>query len=164
MGAVVRSARHDELEDVLLLWLAMLGENFQIGGEIMPTPHNLDIYRGLMSAYLTGAAEGVVLVAEQDERLVGVLLWGQGGDNPFDTRWGRCAMGWGVYVRPGARGTGLSTALRLEGRALLYGMGFDSVLGSAVDTNVAGIASGLGSGGFKRHGIVGVINLREAAA
>jgi GNAT superfamily N-acetyltransferase len=160
VGATIRSAEHHELEDALLLWLAMLGENHEIGGEILPSKQNIDVYRGIMSAYLTGAAQGVVLVAEREGDLVGVLVWGEGGANPFETRWGRCAMGWGVYVRPGARGLGLSTALRTEGRRMLRDMGFDSVLGSAVDANMVGIASALNTGGARRHGVIGVIDLR----
>lgn len=140
----------------------MLADTAALGGEILPSDKNVATFGQLFDAYVEGRLTGVALVAEDEAGLTGALLWGQGGVNPFETTWGYSAMAWGTVVAKRARGRGLSTALRREGRRWLRQYGFDTVVGSAVDTNDAGIGSGLGSGGFRLHGIIGVVDLREA--
>jgi hypothetical protein len=158
---VIREATKDDLGVFLELWHEMLSENYAIGGEYPASDRNLDAFAGIFSAYVTGAASGVCLLAEDGLSTIGTLLWGEAGPAPFDVRWGRFAVGYGTYVVPSARRSRVATDLRREGRRRLREMGFEAVLGSAVQTNEAGIRSGLDYGGFRLHGILGVIDLRE---
>jgi hypothetical protein len=167
MGAVIRHARKSDRDAFLGLWAAMLVENHGIGGEILPTQRNIDYFGRVFDDYQAERFQGVCVVAEgEDTSLYGCLLWGDSGPSSLETRFGRIAMGWGTYVRPECRLLGISTELRGPGslaRVALREMGFDSVLGSAVETNEAGIRSGLDRCGFRLHGIVAVLDLREAA-
>jgi GNAT superfamily N-acetyltransferase len=158
---MIRRAHKQDRDAFLGLWREMLVENYGIGGEILPSESNVEFYGRLFDAYVTEQFQGAILLSVGDDAIPnGCLLWGDSGPGQVETRWGRIAMGWGTYVRPEFRRRGISTDLRCEGRALLREMGFDTVLGSAVETNEAGIRSGLDRGGFRLHGIVGVIDLR----
>ena len=157
----VRLATKGDRLEFLGRWREMLQENYRIGGEIIPSDVNVERYGDLFDVYVSGMAEGVVVVAEDEGEIVAVLMWGFGGE-PFETRFSKFAVGWGTYVAPSHRRRGLSDRVRDYGEERLKQLGFKTVLGQAVDSNEAGLASGLAPRGrFKRHGVVGVIHLEE---
>ena len=89
-----------------------------------------------------------------------MLLWGGGGELPFDTKFDPIARGWGTYVRPEHRGKGVSTLLREKGKELLSSLGYRTVVGTVMNDNTPGVQSGEAAG-FHLYATQGVLRLRE---
>lgn len=129
------------------MWTEYLKDLQALGGEQLPTERTLDFYLGLFDRYTEDPSQGAAYFA--GDPCVGVILWGDAGDMPWDHTLGRVAYGWGTYVRPPARGMHLSKVLRDVAASHLTHVGFDSVLGSATPDNRPGIESG-NAYGFER--------------
>lgn len=93
-----------------------------------------DFYLGLFRAYTPLGAAGAVALC-----LDGFCL--AGGPLPYNTPWGKTAAGWGTYVRPDARGKGLSRQLRQLVIDRLRKLGFKAIIGQVDSNNAAGQAS-----------------------
>ena len=130
-----------------------LEEESSNGSELSPSVRNFNFLAEIARLYLFGQIDGVVLLAGE----VGFLLWGK-APNQLDYRWGKTAVGWGTYVRPGFRGQGISKALREEGKRQLRNKGFAVVLGAVLVGNTAGKESGI-KAGFEIYREQGVLRL-----
>ncbi len=129
---VIRQATEQDLPMFSQLWLELIKEELQLGGEFRPTLHTLDFFVRAFSAYISKALDGVVLLAEPDH---GILMWGEPGPHYPDTWRGKIAIGHGTYVRPELRRQGISKDLWARARQLLLEMEFDFVLGTAALMN-----------------------------
>ncbi|HKV13347.1 MAG TPA: GNAT family N-acetyltransferase [Thermoanaerobaculia bacterium] len=83
-----------------------------------------------------------------------------GGPIPYDTPWGKTASGWGTYVRPEHRRSGLATALRDLVVLRLRELGFRAIIGATHIDNPAGPAS-VARFGWQPLGQSGVALLEE---
>jgi GNAT superfamily N-acetyltransferase len=155
----IRTAEARDLTRFLSLWRCYLAELHEAyGGEILPTERTMTFFTDLFMGLL-GGDRGVCLLAEDDGRAVGTLLWGSLQQPPVDTSLGRTAQGWGTYVVPDARGRHVASQLRYAGAKALLEMGFEHVVGAAEKANDAGLVSGT-KAGFRIVQQIGVLELR----
>lgn len=137
------------------LLMAYLREMRAKGSEIQPTNRTADFYHSLFVRYVTGAADGAVVMAGD----VGFSMAGD-ATAPVDSDFGKTALGWGTYVAPVARGDGLGDDLRRALRAALRARGFQTVLGGAYVGDLAAHAS-VKRTGWKPYQVQGYDDLRR---
>lgn len=121
--------------DVLLF--RELARDWVEGGEALGMTWSAatqDFFTGLFLSYADGAAEGACAIS-----LDGFCM--AGGPLPYTTPWGKAAAGWGTYVRPDARGRGLSRQLREIVVNRLRELGFRAIIGQVSSSNASGQAS-----------------------
>lgn len=158
---MIRSALPTELALFRGLWRRYLEETFEAGGDILPSRKTCAFFDSIFQAYTNLALDGVCLFADAHGiGPVGVLLWGEAGRPPFDTRFGRVAHGWGTFVQREYRRSGLSKALRNEAKTQLYSKGFSVVTGSVNTLSVEASESVYSLGFRPTHANV-VWNLKE---
>ena len=146
------------------------------GGQIAGEDRTMAaLYEPLFWAYVNGERNGVCLLAGI-QPVVGILLWGDTlAPSPIAFRDGPVAQGWGVYVEPSMRGTGISRRMRKAARKILRDMGFKRLVGSAVlpepvrkavqearPEEFAALESALGAG-FRWEEVTGSLYLDEEA-
>lgn len=153
----VRNATKHDQRVFLVLWREYLEECRKMGSEIQPTVRTMNFFGRLFFNYVHKIVDGICLIAGDAD---GVLFWGLPlGGLPFDTDFGRTAQGWGTYVRPLHRREGISLVLREEAKRELARRGFDSVLGTVLDSNRPGRVL-LQSAGFTLYSRIGILRLR----
>jgi len=164
----IRLSNPEDAPAFMELWGEYLNQQWEDGGELVPTSTTLSSFASLFTLYTTGhkpMGPGVrgrdgVAVFGADENAV--LLWGTtGGAAPFDFRWGRTANGWGTYVRSRHRGKGWSARMRAAAsKYMREELGFDAVIGTAHNENPVGLETGLRAG-FEIYAQTGVLRLKE---
>jgi GNAT superfamily N-acetyltransferase len=123
----IRRAKPGDKALAMKLWEEYLGtEGLVLAGGAPPTEHNMEVFGNVFDAYVTGEFDGVVLLHAEDA----ILIWGDPGSQVFESKYGRQAQGWGVYVRESHRGAGVATALQKKAVNILRDMGFDTVCGN----------------------------------
>ena len=136
--------RHATVADHYI-WAALWGEFLkqqykEHDGEIIPTQRTMVYYDRLFSRFVHDPSTGIVLIGPDNE---GVLMWGDIGQPPDDTKWGRIASGLGMYVRPHRQRQGWGEKLRREAGRHLKAQGFETQIGSVLAGNKAGRGSAL---------------------
>lgn len=162
----IRLSTPNDGQRFLELWTEYLTEQYEAGGELVPSSSTLSTFMQLFRLYTQGenpvgpssrGTQGVVVFGAKENA---VLLWGATGV-AFDFRWGRTANGWGTYVRPKYREQGWSARMReCAGRYMRDALGFEAVMGMATDDNKVGLETGI-KAGFEIYGKQGVLRLRE---
>lgn len=155
MLAVPRAATLADGAAFRKLLMAHLREMRAKGSEIHPTDRSADFYCGLFDRYVTGRADGVVVMADD----VGFSMAGD-ATLPLDSDFGKTAIGWGTYVAPEARGAGLGNELRRVLRAALRERGFQTVLGGTHIGDLVALAS-VQHTGWKPYQLQGFDDLRR---
>lgn len=145
-----------------LLWAEFLAEHEKLGSDTKATNRSLAAYDDLVTAYIRRQLPGVALLARMDGRFVGALLWGSSGPIPLDRVNESVVAGWGSYTQPDYRRHGVSDALRREAALRLHEMGIETVYGSAVLSNVAGVEASRKIG-FRPTMIVGELEVSACA-
>jgi len=125
-------SRHATLADrpaFLQLWSAYLKEQEEEGSRLLATSDNLYRFLDYFESYIAGSLFGVVFTYTIDEEVVAIDLVGESTDNQgWDTKGGKIAIFWGVYVLPEHRGKGLSLKIFHDGLSCLTDLGFDSIV------------------------------------
>lgn len=135
----IRLAVEEDLEDFLALWMEFLIDREKNGGDFVANDKALRYFETIFNLYVTGERKGVCLIAGSESSIqryygkgrMGVTLWGEGPADYIDFARGPVAMGWGVYVRPEFRRTGLSLAMRELAADELRRLGFRRVTGGS---------------------------------
>lgn len=105
----------------------LLAVSHDAGSRVPPSPANVE---ALLSKALAGGEGGdPCLVAVDDGRAVGLVVWTGGA--PLGDYDGVVCFGWGTYVAPAARRTGVARELRDRAAALAKERGYTTVLGAA---------------------------------
>lgn len=172
----IRVASRKDFATFGALFRGLVIDQARRGGQIAAEERTFAaLYGPLFCAYVSGERPGVCLLAGLTEPL-GVLLWGAPlVPEAITLRDGPVAQGWGVYVAPAVRGTGISRALREHGARLLREQGFRRVTGTAVlpesvrkavqearPQEAAALESALGAG-FVWEEVSGSLYLEEKA-
>lgn len=129
MGVQIRSARADEVGQFVGWWRDLVAS--LKADDVQPGPATDQWYHTVFTQVLSGAWDGVVLVAQVDWRPVGGLMAAEiPGVFPWNHNLGRVAYGQGTYVCPMWRGAGLSKLLYRRAIEELSERGFNSYLGA----------------------------------
>lgn len=155
----VRAAATSDLPSLHFLLHAYLTEMRSKGSEIQPTTRTVDFYSELATNYVDGEVEGVVIVAHDNNSLVGFSMAGD-CTLPIDSDYGKTAIGWGTYVVPSSRGQHLGDALRHALRNALRSAKFDTVLGGTYINDSASLCS-VQHTGWRPYQIMGYDDLRR---
>lgn len=136
----VRAAKPRDIGLFKKLWKLYLEERFEQGGVILPSDENVETYTNLFKLYTNPdlpedmKIDGIVLFIGE----VALIMCGD-PDMPFETRLGKTAYAFGVYVMPDQRRQGLFNLLYEEAKKRLNGFGFEHVTGSILESNTQGI-------------------------
>ncbi len=112
------------------LYLEFLKDQAEQGSHLLPTLHNLSIFRGLFESYINGTLFGLCLLwwPEGDPAPTGVLLAGEDrSPSEWDTDLGKTANFWGVYVQPSHRGQGITMKLMQRSLEMGQEMGIQTI-------------------------------------
>lgn len=154
----VRPATESDKEGFLDLVFAYLEEVHSMGGDLLPTPGNVESYGNLFDSILRDQTAGIVMVASINEVAVGFSMATE-LKSPLEMAYGRAALGWGTFVTPILRGRGIARDLRMWIDANLRSLGFDCVVGGYHPGNEIAAAS-LVSTGFEVFQHLGIKRLR----
>jgi GNAT superfamily N-acetyltransferase len=153
----VREAKPGDRNLFKKLWLEYLQESYENSrSDVLPIEENIEVFAHIFDQYIDKESgfDGIVLFIAEDA----ILMWGTQGAPALKTHWEKIANGWGTYVREAARGKGYSTKIREVAKSKLKDMGFDVVLGTAVDSNESGVNSGVNAG-FEPHSKLYILKL-----
>jgi len=151
-----RDARRADLPEFIQLWTDFIEELAQVGGEFVADEGTLRDVRNLFDAYVSGALDGLVVLYEPPgEGLQGVGFIGETrGDAAIrDSRFGKMAHTWGLYIRPAHRKKKIGYHLQMNIGRKLKTLGFDTVGATILDDNNIAKLAALGSG-MKPHATV----------
>lgn len=140
----------------LTLWMDYLSEREKNGSLIAATNRNISHYRLLFRQLCKYPKLGVVVLAQAEEHLVGIGLYGP--KLPLDATGNRkICIGNGTYVTREYRSKGVSRAIYDYGFESLKRRGFTHITGSVDVENEVGVASVLA----RRMDVVSLNFLRE---
>ena len=134
-----RLATRDDWPRIDPLLRAFLVEHRLGGSAAVVSARNVENYRRLAEDYLHGRIPGVVVLAHEDNRLVGFALAGE----PQAPGWleldgGKTAVVWIAYVDPAYRKKGVALGMLVWGRPHLLELGFETAtMGVREDNEVA---------------------------
>ena len=141
--SLIREATRNDGNLFIELWNEYLHEQFEGGGEMLPTNATMQVFHQLFRNYVDfKSVQGVVLFGPNDD---GVSMYGTSLQT-IETRFGKVATAWGDYVRPEVRREGWATELRKIQVEKLREMGFEAILGSTYANNEAGEKSAISFG------------------
>lgn len=125
-----------------MLRLALAEQEATPGTSTLFTRRTLERYRELARDYMSGRSFGSVALGEieteQGSEIVGFSLCGEDrGPTEVDLRLGKIAIGWLIWTRPEHRHSGMGLAMLLCNVAQCREMGFDTMLCSIREGNVA---------------------------
>jgi hypothetical protein len=113
---------NEDIEVFAELWRENLAEMSTMGGEILPTARTLAFFRRV---YLNTSQLGCAVFGADGNA---VYLWTP-LESPWDTRWGKAAVGHGAYVRPVHRRKGWATRVRNRGILEMKRLGCEVLIG-----------------------------------
>jgi len=160
---LIRPDSVEERNDFMSLWSSFLLETYNQGGDVLPTMNNLAFFAQLVHTYSRNPSLGVACVAyHNDPRFpVAAGLWGVVSSTPIlELRYGPVANGWGIYVLPAWRKSGVSKTIRAYCVRHLLRAGFHSVVGSTALKNEASYHSSVKFGFVPTH-IQGLLDLNQ---
>ena len=147
----------------LSLWKEFLREQYGKGGPYLPTDHNLLTFLQMYDAYDRGSLFGGCVFAREDDRWVGLLLGGEdypNGRTP-ETRWGKVATTWGVYIIPEYRRKGIGLKLTQAAQQYAKDMGFDTMISTIFDSMPEAVANSNSYPGMEKRGFVVTVDLHK---
>jgi len=124
----VRPAEEADIPELLVLTKDYLDEQQDFGGDVLPTPRTIDYYRTLFAGVIGKTIMGAAVALSWNGSLVGFHLTVE-LPMPWDSMFGRAALGFGTFVDPAFRGRGFGVALREVANDLLREAGFETVIG-----------------------------------
>jgi ribosomal protein S18 acetylase RimI-like enzyme len=132
----VREAKPRDIGLFKKLWSAYLKEQSELGNLVEASDFNLEVYANIFKMYIDPNHEApldgaVLFVADK-----GVIMWGSPGAS-LETKLGVLAQGWGQYVTPDARQSGIATAMVAEMIKKLRERGFDTLMGGLIEDDEA---------------------------
>lgn len=139
-----RDARPADREAFLGLWTEFITELQPYGGGWKATPETLSDTRNLFDAYVEGSLLGlVVLYHPPGEEPQGFGFIGETGGRGAirDSRYGKLAHGWGIYLRPEHRQKRIAYYLQVNIGKKIRELGFDTVNYTILAGNEAAIKS-----------------------
>jgi len=146
----------------LSLWGEFLKEQYDKGGPYLAHDENLLIFLALYDAYDTGSLFGGAVLAREDDRWVGVLMGGE--DFPSrsapETRLGKTATVWGVYIIPEYRQRSIGLKLTQAAQQHATDMGFDTMISFIYDSMPEAVANAKSYPNMKRCGFVVTVDLK----
>ena len=125
---MIRLATLADRPSFMRLWAAHMAEQEKQGSKLLASTSNLYRHLEMFEAYVLGITAGMCHIQSCDGEDVGIVMAGEclGGSN-WETKMGRMATLWGVYVEPSHRGQGIAVKLFQACLAEGLKMGFDSV-------------------------------------
>lgn len=106
---------------------AWLQEQAASGGPLVPSVRSQRVHMDLVESYLRGEREGIAILAEKAGHPLGATFAGEPWSaGSYETRYGRVATVWLVWVAPEARRAGVGLAMLAWGRPHLLMRGFES--------------------------------------
>jgi GNAT superfamily N-acetyltransferase len=134
MSLEIRRATIKDRATFLGLWKEFMLEQEKLGSPVRVTDDNLRLYANLFESYEIGSLFGACLLAYQKDRPVGLILAGEQppGGLPLETKYGKSATLWGVYVQPEYRRQGIAKKLQDAGPTVLRTMGFKTLFSSLI--------------------------------
>ena len=144
----IRTATLADRPKFLRLWKEYMIEQSKAGGSVLVCDENLIAFLGLFESYIAGSLFGFTLLAWEDDEAVGILLGGESPASGFhlQTREGKIATLWGIYVSPEHRRKGIGWALQDTARPLGRKLGFDTLLSSILTEDPVSNANALNWG------------------
>lgn len=131
---MIRLATPEDEGVFRMLWMEYLEEAAKNPAvDLLPTEKNLEVLVGIFRGYVTAEQRGSVLMAWDGEPQ-GVIMWGE-LPTGLDSKYGDFFVGWGTYVRPRHRDTGVSKALREMAALHCKQLGAQRIVGSIPDDN-----------------------------
>jgi GNAT superfamily N-acetyltransferase len=161
---VVRPATPDDRIAFLQLAALYLREMEDAGTEVLATRKSLAFYGALFASYVEHGNGIVLLVGDYAFSIAGgveVDLANAQWPITLDTKFGKTAYGWGTYVRPQHRRSGVASRLRTELKLALRSLGFETLIGGVHVNNEQGMLS-LMKSNFDVYQVVGYERLTEA--
>lgn len=152
---MIRAATTEDVPLFRALWGEYLLDQRKKGSKVHASERNLNFWTNVFLMTVRDQ-KGIALFADDEA----VLLWADLGSPQLDTDLGRIVQACGTYVRPDARGMGLSVLIRTVAKRLLGELGYDHAVGAGLAANKEGLASGFGSIGFEPYEVVGVLRLK----
>lgn len=160
---LIRPSTAEERTGFMSLWAQFLLETYNQGGDVIPSMNNLAFFSHLVLMYEKRPDLGIAVLAfnEDLEMPVGAGLWGVVSNPPvLELRHGPVANGWGIYVLPAWRKSGVSKAIRAYCVQQLLRAGFHSVVGSTALKNTASYESSVRFGFIPTH-VQGFLDLNQ---
>jgi GNAT superfamily N-acetyltransferase len=148
-NVTIRQAQWEDRPIFAELWSHYLEDNYhEAGGQVLPSDENKLAYLKLFDSYTRGSLYGLVILAFDNERPVGVLLAGEEPPSGFylDTDLGRIIEIWGVWVDPDYRKQGISTRMAAQGQKLAIELGFTCTMSSLIPQDAAAVANATSGG------------------
>lgn len=137
------------------LVIAYLEEMAVKGSEVIPTERTVEYYMSLFWGAVNGAT---CLLIEYPVAFTLAVP----AEFPYDTTFGRTAMGIGTYIAPAARRRGLSVALRERLLSELKGEGYETVLGMVGSRDASAEGSLAALKGVREHQRVVLYDLKDS--
>ena len=147
----------------LTLWREYLKEQYDKGGPYLATNDNLLYFLAMYDAYDTGSLFGGTRFIYDSERCIGLLMGGEDYPNgcAIETRWGKVATVWGVYIIPEYRRKGVGLKLILAAQQHAKDLGFDTMVSHITSSMKEAVANADSYPGMERHGFIVTVNLEE---
>lgn len=146
---LVREATLSDRSHFCSIYMEFLKDQHEGGSHLLPTLHNLFLFRELFESYVSGSLYGLCIFwwPQEDDSPSGVVLAGEDQfPSDWDTDLGKTANLWGVYVQPTHRGQGIT--MKLFQRSLEIGrdMGIETIRTYVKAGNIHGERVALAAG------------------
>ena len=129
---MIRDATWNDRSDFLRMWTDLLHYQFSVGFGIIPSEASINWFLGLFRGYTEGYLFGAcpLWFPDDSDTPQGLCMFGEqrSSDSAPEFKYGKIAVGWGLYVGHDYRKLGVSQKIlaycHLKGREL----GFDTLM------------------------------------
>lgn len=147
----------------LILWKEYLKEQYDKGAPYVANDWNLLTFLKLYDSYDRGSLFGGTLFAHEDDQWVGLLMGGEDYPNgaQVETRWGKTATVWGVYIIPEYRKQGIGLKLTLAAQQRAKDMGFDTMISTVTHSVTEAVAHAKSYPHMEFYGSLVTVDLKD---
>jgi L-amino acid N-acyltransferase YncA len=159
---MIRKATEKDRNNFKLLWAEFLIDANKLGSDMLPTEKNLQVMLNAFDNYVSGALDGVVVIAfSDDDKPIGAAMCGElNKESMFDSAFGRGASQWGHYVREEYRNAGIAAKMNTLAFRNIKKLGFDVVIGPVLESNVSSMKTAMRVGAVPVAQMM-LVNLKE---
>jgi GNAT superfamily N-acetyltransferase len=158
-----RDATRADQTEFLTLWAENLTELEKYGSEYTPDIPTMKALSSLFTAYIEGVLFGAcVLYEPPGEGIQGASFAGESWGEPVipQSKFGKIAYGWGIYIRPEHRKKGIAYHLSQNTSRKLKAMGFDTLQGDVLLENEPSLVAQKAIG-WEPHSMIHVWRLED---